>query len=154
MKKRILSFILAAIMIVSLLPVSALAAVTSLSGVTFTVKANTEAGLGGDVKISFTRSGSNYSGTLYLPGSADTGKLTLSWDEGMTVSGCTSGETAIPASGESATYSVTVGGSSANYTIKTMQGSESIEGMFLNIDESLHHCGHVRRPEPRRDLLR
>lgn len=137
MKKRIFSFILAAILLCTLLPLSALAAVTSLSGVTFTVKANKDAGLGGDVNITFTKSGGSYSGALYLPGSADTDKLMLSWDEGVTVAGCTSGETAIPGNGNSKTYSVTVGGNTANFTVKTMQGSAGVEGMFLTIDESL-----------------
>lgn len=137
MKKRILSFILAMITVCMLLPVPAFAAVTSLDGVTFKVSANEDAGLDGDVKITFAKSGSDYSGTLYLPGSADAGKLTLSWEGGVTVSGCTSGETAIPENGASATYSVTAGESTANFTVKTVQGSVGVKGMFLTIDESM-----------------
>lgn len=137
MKKRLLVLLFSAVMMLSLWPMMSLAAVTSLSDVSFTVKANPEAGLDGDVKIAFTRSGSNYNGTLYLPGSADASALKLSWDEGVSVSDCTSGETAIPANGESETYSVTVGGSTANFIVKTMQGSAGVAGMFLNIDESL-----------------
>lgn len=137
MKKRILSFILAVITVCMLLPVPAFAAVTSLDGVTFKVSANEDAGLDGDVKITFAKSGNDYSGKLYLPGSADAGKLTLSWEGGVTVSGCTSGETAIPANGKSATYSVTAGESTANFTVKTVQGSVGVKGMFLTIDESM-----------------
>lgn len=141
MKKKLLSIFLAVAMMIALLPAETFAApanteVTSLSGVSFTVEANNDAGLGGDVKVTFTKSGSNYSGTLYLPGSADISKLMLSWNAGVTVEGCTKGETPIPAKGESKTYSVTAGGSTASFTIKTMQGSKGVEGMFLEIDES------------------
>lgn len=47
MKKRIFSIILATIMVFSLLPASAFAAVSSPGNVTFVVKANEDAGLGG-----------------------------------------------------------------------------------------------------------
>ena len=137
MKKRLVSLFLLLVMLLSLVPTTAFAAVTSLSNVTFTVKASEEAGLGGNVKIAFTKSGSNYNGTLYLPGGADTTKLNLSWEDGVAVAGFSSGNAPVPANGESMIYAVTVGGSTANFTVKTMQGSVGVEGLFLTIDESL-----------------
>ena len=136
MKKRVVSFLLAVLMTVTLLPVAVSAAVTSTDGVTFTVRASKEAGLDGDVRVSFTKSNKSYSGTLYLPGGADTTKLALSWDAGVTVAGYNSGEAPVPANGESMTYTVSAGGSTAGFTVKTVQGSTGVKGLFLDIDES------------------
>ena len=141
MKKRILSLLIVALMIVALVPTTVFAAVTSLGSVKFTVGGNPAAGLNGDVSITFTKSNNAYSGTLFLPGSADTDELTLSWDEGITVkvgnTSYKSGEAPVPANGASTTYSVKVGSNTANFTVNTMQGSEDVEGLFLNIDESM-----------------
>lgn len=90
-----------------------LAAATSLNDVVFQVNKNEEAGLGGNVTVSFKKTGSNYKGTLYLPGSAETDKLTFAWGEGITVKenniSYESGQTPVPARGESKTFKITGG---------------------------------------------
>ena len=122
--------------------VMTLAATTSLNDVVFLVNKNEEAGLGGNVTVSFQKAGNNYNGTLYLPGSAKTDKLTFAWGDGITVKendiSYESGKAPVPARGESNTFKITGGGgNSADFTVTTMQGSEGVEGMFLEIDESL-----------------
>ena len=123
------------------------AATTTLEAVTlkvskngFYVAKNIEGGLDSDVSIAFTKSGSNYTGVLYLPGSADTEKLSLSWNGDAVVSvgdvTYASSEAPIPANGTSITYAVKIGNTTANYTVKTMQGSKGIKSIFFNIDES------------------
>lgn len=132
--KRILSLTLALIMLLCLFPISALAA--SLGDVVLTVCANEDAGLGGDVAVEFNKSGNNYAGTLYLPGSADTSKLFFSWSDGVTVADQESGAAPVAAAGQSVSYTVSFGGQTATFTVTTMQGSVGVEGMFLTVDES------------------
>ena len=43
----------------------------------------------------------------------------------------------VPAKGESVTCSVMASDGTADFTVKTMQGSAGVKGMFLDIDESL-----------------
>ena len=140
MKKRIVSFLLAALLSAALLPAAVFAAAIQTNSVVFTVEQNAEAGLAGDITITFTGSRGNYTGTLYLPGNVNIDQLTMSWPEELTVKksgdSCLSGKEPVPAKGESSTYAVTSGRTTANYTVSTMQGSADVAGMFLTIDET------------------
>jgi len=139
MKTRIISVFLAFILLASLLPVSALA--DAMDEVSFTVCADSDAGLGGNVTVDFKKSSDGYTGTLHLPGSADISKLHFTWDKSVTVSdgsmALKSGEAPVAEAGGSVKYTVTAGGRSAVFTVKTMKGSVGVEGLFFNIDESL-----------------
>ena len=144
MKKRILSLILTVCMLATLMPALAVtASAASSANITMYVGRNDAAGLGGDVSIAFRSSGGSYTGTLYLPGEADTSNCFLSWisDGSVTVSvGDTvyeSGTAPIAPAGGSVSYTVVSGGSTAKYTITTKQGSPSVEGLFINVDESM-----------------
>ena len=104
------------------------------------VKANAGAGLHGDVKVSMDLIGCM--GTLYLPGNADPSQLAFSWDDdSITVAiGDTvyeSGTAPVPAVGSSVTLKITKGYAFAYVTIKTLKGSEDVEAMFINLDESM-----------------
>jgi len=141
MRTKLLSLLLfvTSLLAAALLTVPAKAETASLSAFTFTVAKNPDSGLDGDVLVSFTGSGSSYSGTLYLPGSADESNLFFSWDNATVKSestALTSGSAAVPANGESITYTVIVSGSSGSFTVKTVKGSEGVKGMFFTIDES------------------
>lgn len=81
------------------------------------------------------------SGSVYLPGCADVKKLRLAWDiDGLTLSRkdktYKSGKAPIAPAGKSYTYTLEKGGLSAQFKIKTMQGSEKVRPMFLELDES------------------
>lgn len=113
----------------------------SADTVSFAVRENPEAGLYGDVNIAFTQVRRKYIGTLYLPGGASASELMLSWENGISVSaggtmytGCAA---PVPGNGQSLTYTVKAGRKRTDFTITTVQGSDSIESMFLNIDENL-----------------
>ena len=104
------------------------------------VAPNEDAGLTGKilVKLDLLKS----VGTLYLPGKADVSMLRLSWDDpAVTLKKddvvCRSGEARIPAAGKSAVYQIAKGKAVALVTIKTVQGAEGVEPMFLELDESL-----------------
>lgn len=128
-------------MIATLVPAVSVSAYAASSDVFIYVAKNEAAGLNGNVSISFESVKKNYEGTLYLPGGVDTSACFLSWNEGITVSdGSTvyeSGTAPIAPAGGSVSYTVTSGGSSATYKITTMQGSAQVEGLFINIDESM-----------------
>ena len=104
------------------------------------VKADKAAGLEGNVKVSLDLLGC--SGTLYLPGKADTEQLFFCWDdESITVS-CNgieyeSGTAPVAAVNESVTYKITKGHAFAYVTVKTLKGSADVSGMFLELDESM-----------------
>ena len=104
------------------------------------VAPNEDAGLTGKilVKLDLLKS----VGTLYLPGKADVSRLRLSWDDpAVTLKKdddvYRSGEAPIPAEGKSAVYQIAKGKAVALVTIKTVQGAEGVEPMFLELDESL-----------------
>ena len=104
------------------------------------VAANEDAALDGTVSVKLDTLGST--GTLYLPGKADASKLCFSWDDtGITVSRdgtvFESGTAPVAPADGSITYKISKGHAFAYLTIKTVQGSASIEPMFLDLDESL-----------------
>ena len=104
------------------------------------VKANKEAGLEGDVSVSFSPLSSK--GTLYLPGSADISNLFLSWDDSnlkVSKNGVVYESGTAPLAPETGTviYNISKGKLSTNITIKTLKGASDVAGMFLNLDESL-----------------
>lgn len=113
----------------------------SADTVSFAVRENPEAGLYGDVNIAFTQVRRKYIGTLYLPGGASASELMLSWENGISVSAGGTMDTGcaapVPGNGQSLTYTVKAGRKRTDFTITTVQGSDSIESMFLNIDENL-----------------
>ncbi|MBO7682171.1 MAG: CotH kinase family protein [Clostridia bacterium] len=83
----------------------------------------------------------NFSGTVYLPGCANAGKLRLAWDiDGLTLSRkdktYKSGKAPIAPAGKSYTYTLKKDGLSARLKIRTMKGSEKVRPMFLELDES------------------
>lgn len=143
MKKRIMAWLLTLCMIVTLVPLMAVSAfAASAPSVQLYVAKNEAAGLGGNVSISVKSTSKGYEGTLYLPGSADTSACFLSWNEAdvtLSADGVTyeSGSAPVAPAGNSVTYTVSNGSSSAKYTVKTVQGSAQVEGLFLNIDESM-----------------
>ena len=99
------------------------------------VAKNEAAGLMGDVDL-FANSDGKL--TIYLPGSAKTDRLYLSWGSSVTVKNSsgtvqTSGKVAIPA--PNATISLKINGT--NWTIQTVQGSADAKAMFLTVDTSL-----------------
>jgi len=101
---------------------------------TLYVAKNEDAGLYGDVVL--IANGNQY--VLYLPGSADAGKLCFSWKDSVTVkdsSGTvlTSGKAPIAAPGSTVTYTVGV----STWKIETVQGSPDVQAMFLNVDTSI-----------------
>ena len=104
------------------------------------VAPNEDAGLTGKilVKLDLLKS----VGTLYLPGKANVSKLCLSWDDpAVTLKKddvvYRSGTAPIPAAGKSDVYQIAKGKAVALVTIKTVQGAEGVEPMFLELDESL-----------------
>ena len=103
------------------------------------VEKNEAAGLDGRVDVKLDLIGAT--GTLYLPGTADASKLCFAWDaEGVTVTkdgvAYESGTAPVPAASESAIYKITKGYAFAYLTVKTVKGSEGVEPMFLELDES------------------
>ena len=104
------------------------------------VSADPAAGLDGRVAVSFGLTGCV--GTLYLPGSADTSALFLSWaDEELTLSQddvtYVSGTAPVAPAGEKAYYLACKGDLCAVISVRTVQGSAQVAGMFLELDESL-----------------
>ena len=121
-------------------PVEKVSNVKSVFNSNMYVEANEGAGLDGKVAVSFNSIGTK--GTLYLPGSADPGQLFFCWDDkGITVSNngtvYESGTAPVAAAGESIKYKITKGLAVAYITVKTDKGSEAVEGMFLELDESM-----------------
>ncbi len=147
MTKKILSVVLLLCMFISLIPGAAFAAEAddscdfkSLINAKLYVKANKDAGLDGDVVVSFDTLSCN--GTVYLPGSADTSKLFLSWDNDSLVvakNGTVYENGTAPIAPDSGTaiYNITKGKISVNVMITTVKGAEAVAGMFINIDESM-----------------
>ena len=104
------------------------------------VKANKAAGLEGNVYISFKPL--TCDGTLYLPGSADTSKLFLAWDDAalkVSKNGVEYESGTAPIAPETGTsiYTISRGSLSFNIKITTVKGSADVAGLFLNIDESM-----------------
>ena len=147
--KLFLSLSLVLTLVTGVLSVSAFAATEKKSSTEITlekllpkaiyVEQNKDAGLRGEVRV--TLDFPNAGGVVYLPGSADTGKLYFSWTtKGVTFSkdGKTykSGKAPIAKAGQKVTYTVSNGTLSAPLTIKTMQGSAKVDAMFLELDES------------------
>lgn len=134
MKKRILSLMLAVLMIAALFPLMSATAFAASSRMIYVDK-NEAAGLGGVVTVSFD---SSNKGNLYLPGEVNTSACFLSWTgEGVAVASdgtaYESGTAPVAPAGGSVTYTI----NSEKYTVKTVQGSPYVEGLFLNIDESM-----------------
>lgn len=103
------------------------------------VSANSDAGMDGKVLVDWNLIGS--SGTLYLPGKANTDMLCFSWDDtGITLSQdgveYESGTAPIAPKGSSTVYTVRKGNTVRSLTVKTEQGSNQVEPMFLELDES------------------
>ena len=99
------------------------------------VAKNAAAGLMGDVDLF---AGSTGSFTLYLPGSAKTDQLYLSWDNSVTVKNSigtvlTSGKVAVPAPDTTITLKI----SGTSWTVRTVQGSKDSKAMFLETDTSI-----------------
>lgn len=123
---------------------SAAIAASAFDDVLFYVEKDPANGLDGRVNISCSTDGIGYySGTLYLPGKADAAKLKLSWEADSPVL-VTDGKAlpengALPVAlpGKIVTYTVLRNGRKAVFTLKTLQGSEAVEGLFIDIDESL-----------------
>lgn len=139
MKKSLFTLVFAIGLAMGFIPVVTRA--TTLENIEFFVDADSAKGLDGKVIIDFSKSGSNYNGTLYLPGSAAVDNLKLSWNgTGVTVkiggSTYVSGNAPIPAVGATTTYTVTADNGTASYSLKTMKGSGTVKAMFFNIDES------------------
>ena len=147
--KLALSLSLVLTMVTGVLSVSAFAAedkkttdeitLEKLLPKTVYVDKDKDAGLRGDVKVAIDYQ--SLGGVLYLPGSADTSALRLSWDiKGVTFSkgGKTykSGKAPIAKAGEKVTYIVSDGKLSAPLTLRTMKGSAKVDAMFLELDES------------------
>lgn len=103
------------------------------------VEENKKAGLRWTVNMSPDYK--NAGGVVYLPGSAQPSKLTLSWSnqkvtfekDGTTYK---SGKAPLPKAGKSVTYTVSKGKLSAPLTIRTLKGSTEVEPLYLEIDES------------------
>ena len=146
LSKWFLSLGLCLALVVSVLSVSAFAA--EESGTTdlekllksgLTVEQNKDEGLRGDVNVALDFSTAG--GVVYLPGSANTKKLRLSWDtKGVALSrnGETyeSGKAPVAPAGKTYKYKVSKGKLSAILKVKTVQGSADVDGMFLELDES------------------
>ena len=99
------------------------------------VAKNEAAGLLGDVDLFVSSTGSF---TLYLPGSAKTDQLYLSWDNSDTVKNSagavlSSGKVAVPA--PDTTITLKINGTS--WTVRTVQGSKDAKAMFLETDTSI-----------------
>ena len=151
--KKILSFALSFAMILSLFSFAAFAeesttevnsgsnesTISKIFSSGLYVKADPNAGLDGDVDVTLSILDGAYN--LYLPGSADASKLYLSWDSSkitLSIDGIDyeSGMAPIPAAGESITYTVKKNYLSLPMKICTVKGSESVEAMYITVDES------------------
>lgn len=147
--KLILSIGLVMTMVVTALGVTAFAAeekksddeitLEKLLPKTLYVEKNKPAGLRCEVNAALDFK--SLGGILYLPGSADTGKLRLAWTrEDVTFSkdGKTykSGKAPIAEAGKKVTYTVSNGTLSAPLTIRTMKGSPKVDALFFELDES------------------
>ncbi len=108
-----------------------------LDELTVFVAKDSENGLDGDVAVVLD----DNAGTVYLPGSANIEALSLSWTPaaGITVKveGYEDGEAPLPAAGGSLTYLFSNGKDQREITLTTIQGSESVAGMFITIDETM-----------------
>ena len=142
--KKVLACVLCVVLMIGLMSVTAFAQVDSeaelstMAGAAdlgLFVRSDVSAGLEQDVKVDLDLLGG--SGTLYLPGKADSSKLYFCWNntDVATKDGVTyeSGKAPVAPAGESVTYKV----GASSITIKTIQGSSSVEPMFLNINEDL-----------------
>jgi len=108
--------------------------------VNFYVTKNKDAGLPGNVNVHFALM--DAAATIYLPNTADSSQLFLSWDNSdITVKvGKTtykSGELPIPSAGMNYTFSVSNGKKTSKISLQTMKGSSGVAAMFLDLDESL-----------------
>ena len=136
MKKRVFIGILVLLLVLCAAGVFAMPKAKALSNTSsrLYVAKNENAGLYGDV-ILISKS-SEY--ILYLPGSADAGKLCFTWGSDTTVKDSagktlSSGKAPVAAPGKSVTYNVNGG----NRTIRTVQGSKDVKAMFLSVDTSI-----------------
>lgn len=99
------------------------------------VAKNESAGLMGDVLL-YRKSSGQYA--LYLPGSADAGKLCFSWAGTVTVTNengvkMVSGKLSVPTPGTSAQFII----NGTACTVETVQGSKDAKALFLETDTSL-----------------
>ena len=133
--KKLLCLLLTVGMLLSLLPAQALA-VDAPGDISLFVAQNDAADLHGKVTVALKKSDGQYSGTVYLPGGADAAGLRLFFTgaEEVKVDGKAypSGLAPIPAPGKSLSYTLSGG----SFTLKTMQGSEGVAALFLEVDES------------------
>ena len=77
---------------------------------------------------------------LYLPGDADLVNCFFSWEGGMVANyngrEYDSGQMPIAAPGETATYTFTKGAETKTFTVRVFQGSPQLKTIFIEIDES------------------
>ena len=156
MKKRVISLLLVMCLLISLLPVVALAAWAAEGDLPTTLKLEPSAtnNIPAAIEV-FARTSSSGGGggwwgggggasattyELYLPGNVDPAKCFFSWADGLkaTLDGkqYDSGACPIPAPGETKTYTFTKGTTTKSFEVKTWQGSESVKPIFIEIDES------------------
>ena len=134
MKKRVLSMLLAACLLIGLVPV--LPAFAADAPAVLYLAPSTASNLPSRIDLYPDPSGGQDLYHLYLPGNAVAGACYLSWEGGAsaTLGGRSyqSGALPVPAPGE--TETVTFG--SKKFIIRTYQGSPGVKPIFIEIDES------------------
>ncbi|MBR4132834.1 MAG: CotH kinase family protein, partial [Oscillospiraceae bacterium] len=134
MKKRVLSMLLAACLLIGLVPV--LPAFAADAPELLYLAPSTASNLPSRIDLYPDPSGGENLYHLYLPGNAVAGNCFLSWEGGASASlggrSYQSGALPIPAPGE--TETVTFG--SKKFIIRTYQGSPGVKPIFIEIDES------------------
>ena len=134
MKKRVLSMLLAACLLIGLVPV--LPAFAADAPAVLYLAPSTASNLPSRIDLYPDPSGGQDLYHLYLPGNAVAGACYLSWEGGAsaTLGGRSyqSGALPVPAPGE--TETVTFG--TKKFIIRTYQGSPGVKPIFIEIDES------------------
>ncbi len=147
MRKRLISFVLMLAMIISMLPAVALTAQASTAPTALWVEPSEENGIPLQIDVFKATTGGTtqeptYTYQIYLPGNADPDACYLSWDGDMQATvdneSYSSGACPIPPVDTEMTYVFQSDSQTAeSFQIITYQGSEHVQQVFIDIDESL-----------------
>ena len=149
MRKPLISFSLMLIMFVCMLPIVTLPVYAADPAPTALWVASSETnGIPAKIDVFVSKTETSGTGTnrtytytcmLFLPGNVNPSNCFLSWEGNINAASgnasYASGACPVPAKGNTITYSFS-GSPKRNYKITTYQGTESIQSVFIEIDES------------------
>ena len=145
MNKRVISFLLTLVMIISMVAIFPQKAYAASLPTAFWVEPSETNGLPASISLFKARTGGNnnnptYTYQLYLPGNINAENCYLFWDGGLqaTVGGVSyaSGECPIPDLNSETTYSFKNGNQTTSFKLISYQGSPSVQVVFIEVDES------------------